>query len=54
MDLDAAGGQGAHDEGGQEGADPHGNGDPDALEDVESQMHSAVPWTAVTIDERPA
>ncbi len=39
---------------GRKGRMPDSGGDPHALEDVECQMHSAVPWKAVTIEERAA
>jgi hypothetical protein len=41
--LDVAGRQRAGDEAGQEGADAHRRGHADPLEDVEDEMHRAVP-----------
>ena len=43
VDLDVSGGQRAGDEGGQEGTDAHRGGNADPLEDVEDEVHRAVP-----------
>ena len=49
--LDAAGGERTGDEARQERPDPDRSGHADALEDVEDEVHRAVPWTGVTIVE---
>ena len=54
VDLDIRGRERADDERRQKRADPHCGGDADPLEDVEDEMHGAVPWASVTIDERAA
>ena len=43
VDLDVAGGERPGRERGQERADPERRGDADPLEDVEDEMHCAVP-----------
>ena len=52
VDLDVPGRQRTGRQGRQEGPDPNRRGDADALEYVEGEMHRAVPWSSVTIDER--
>ena len=43
IDLQIAGGEGTDHERRQKGPDAHGGGDADPLEDVESEVHRAVP-----------
>ena len=43
IDLDVAGGERADDQRGQKGPNAHRRGDADPLEDVEDEMHRAVP-----------
>ncbi len=43
IDLDIVRGEGADHERGQKGPDTHRSGDADPLEDVEDEMHRAVP-----------